>query len=247
MLLVANWKAYVDSPKKAKELFTQAKNLSLNKKHRIVIAPPAPYLGLFAQENASKVLLASQDLSVRTGGAHTGETTAEILSGMKVTYVIVGHSERRAMGETDAIVARKVKLALSHGLVPIVCIGEQERDVDAKYLQVLRSQIESVFSKLPQKERSKVIIAYEPVWAIGKSAHEAVTPTDLQEMVLYIRKILSEYVPPRTVVKMNMLYGGSVEAANAKSLASESGVDGFLVGHASSNPKTFSALVKQLS
>ncbi|MDB5245154.1 MAG: triosephosphate isomerase [Parcubacteria group bacterium] len=247
MIIAANWKAYVESVAKAKALLVSAKRAAVKPGIEIILAPPAPLLGLLVADNKSKVAFASQDISDTTGGAATGETTAALLSGMGVTYTILGHSERRAMGETDTVVASKVGHALAQGLTPIVCIGERERDAEAHYLQGLRTQIGAVYEPLSPKERMRIVIAYEPIWAIGKDASEAINAHDLQEMVLYIRKVLGDYLPGRASEATKILYGGSVEPGNARELAGGSDINGFLVGHASVDAATFTALVKAVS
>ena len=246
MLIVGNWKAYVQSEVKAKKLFANAKKLGANPKNKIVLAVPAPYLGLFSPSNRSKVSFAAQDISAGTGGATTGEVTAALLRDLKVGYTIVGHSERRAKGETDEVVSEKVRHAHANKIIPIVCVGERERDADAKYLAFLRSQIHAVFEPLSPKERQQTILAYEPIWAIGKTAAEALSAQDLAEMVLYIRKILGDYLPGRGASKVTLLYGGSVEPGNIRSLAEGTGVDGFLPGHASADASVFAGLIKAL-
>jgi triosephosphate isomerase len=249
MLIVANWKAYVQSAAKAKALFASAKRLAAvsgTSGTKIVLAPPAPYIGFLAAGNRSKVAFASQDLSIGDGGAATGEIPAKLLADLGVSYAILGHSERRTLGETDAMVSDKVRRALGSKLTPIVCIGERSRDDDAKYLNFLRSQISEVFKPLSPKERSQVVLAYEPIWAIGKSAAEAIQPHDLTEMILYIRKVLSEYLPGTAAGKVQILYGGSVEPEGVLALAEGTGVNGFLIGHASVDVAVFSALVKAL-
>lgn len=242
MIVVANWKAYVESLTQAKELHALAKRLA--KRATIVLAMPHPYLGAFSGSVPAR---AAQDLSLYESGAHTGEVTAAALSSLGVGYVIIGHSERRAQGESDEVVAKKVQLALKEKLVPVVCIGESVRDEDAKYLAVIRAQLAAVFTPLSQSERARVVIAYEPVWAIGKSSSEAIQPSDLGELVLYIRKVLAEYVSVRVAQKMVILYGGSADAVNARALLEGGGVDGFLVGRASVDPDTFSALVRSIT
>ena len=246
MLIVANWKAYVASEEKARKLFALARRLAQQPRIKIVLAPPAPYLGIFARSKKSKVELAAQDVSEVTGGAETGEVPAQLLASVGATYVIVGHSERRARGETLETVAEKMQRITAQGLQPILCIGEQERDENAAYLALLRQQIASALEPLTQKERMNVIIAYEPVWAIGKTAADSIHSADLQEMVLYIRKILSDLVPGRASTRIEILYGGSAEAGDVRELAGGSGIDGFLVGHASVDPKMFGDLVKAL-
>jgi triosephosphate isomerase len=247
MIIVANWKAYVEDPKAAKKLSALAKRLAGQTKVKIILAPSAPQLGLLAHTNRSKVQFAAQNISEITGGAATGEVTAQIVAGMGAEYVIIGHSERRSRGETDGLISAKVQHALAQGLTPIVCVGESERDPEAKYLSFVRAQIAAVFEPLSQKERMQIIVAYEPVWAIGKTAAESIMPNDLTEMVLYIRKVLSDYLPHKGPAHIPVLYGGSAEPENARSLAGGSGIDGFIVGHACVDPVMFAALVKAVS
>lgn len=246
MLIVANWKAYVETTDKAKRLYATAKRLAGEKKHEIVLGPPGPYLGYLSIGNRSKVKFAAQDISAAQGGAATGELTAALAHRVGASFAIIGHSERRAQGETDTLILKKVQQALGAGLIPVLCIGETERDPEARYLNQLRSQLKTVLEPLPPKERAHMVIAYEPVWAIGKSAAEAITPTDLTEMILYLRKILGEYFPAKAGSAVPILYGGSVEPGNIVALASGTGIDGFLIGRASTDSATFSALVKAL-
>jgi len=246
MLIIGNWKAYVESEAKAKALFAGAKRIAAKGNHEIALALAAPYIGMFTG-GKSRVMLAAQDVSFTTGGAETGEVPAGLLAALDVRFVIVGHSERRAHGESDAVIAEKVRHVLAHGMTPVLCVGETERDQDAQYLKGVRAQINAVMQVLTPKERLAVVIAYEPVWAIGKSGSEAITPGDLSEMVLYIRKVLADFMPGRANAKVRIIYGGSVEAANARMLASGTGIEGFLPGRASADVSTFSALVKALS
>lgn len=246
MIIVANWKAYVPEVSRAKKLFALAKRLATSSKVTIVLAPSAPFLGLLAAGNRSKVAFAAQDISSRTDGAMTGESVAAVFASAGATYTILGHSERRALGESDALIAEKVQRALAQGLTPILCVGEKERDASAEYLSGLRAQIGTALALLTPKERLGVIIAYEPVWAIGKSAAEAISATDLTEMVLYIRKVLGEYVPHKAPSRIPVLYGGSVDPVNVRELAAAAQVDGFLVGRASVDPVSFAGLVKAL-
>lgn len=248
MLLVSNWKAYVSEVAKAKALVAAAKRYAGKNDLEIVIAPPAPYLGMFVTKSRAKATLsyAAQDISISTGGAATGEVTADALADLGVKYAIIGHSERRAMGEDDATILLKVQHALAQGLTPILCIGERERDQDATYLQFLRGQIAAIFEPLTPKERTQIIIAYEPIWAIGKSAADSIQPHDLHEMVLYIRKVLTDYLSGAGANHTAILYGGSVEPANIRMLAAGAEIQGFLVGHASTDVPSFTGLAKAL-
>lgn len=246
MLIVSNWKAYVEEFAKAKKLFAVSKRLSKIAGNTVVLAPPAPFLGALAIKNKSKVAFAAQDISVTTGGAQTGETTAQAYSAVGATYAIVGHSERRTLGDTDVVVAKKLSHILAHGLVPILCVGESGRDGEGRYLSVVREKLTLAIGPLAPKDRAKVIIAYEPLWAIGKDTEHAIGPNDLSEMVLYIRKVLAELLPGKSSQNSLVLYGGSVEPTNIRDLAGASRVDGFLIGHSSVDPDTFALLVKQL-
>jgi triosephosphate isomerase (TIM) len=258
MLIVANWKAYIEDLKKAKKLFSVSKRLARTTGIDIVLAPPAPFFSVLAAHNkpaspktpsrgGSRVAFAAQDISATTGGALTGEATAAAYASSGAAYVLVGHSERRAKGDTDSVVAEKLVRALAHGLIPILCIGEHERDPEGRYLALVREELTTALTALSPKERSKVIIAYEPLWAIGKTAAFAIGPNDLTEMTLYIRKVLAELLPGKSSSRSLVLYGGSVEPGDVRDLAAHSGVDGFLVGHASVDPSIFSLLVKELA
>lgn len=247
MLIVANWKAYVEDFGKAKKLFAVSKKLARDLKNDIVLAPPAPLLGALALRNRSKVAFAAQDVSFTTGGAETGEITAQAYAAIGATFALIGHSERRATGDTDTIVATKLAHALTHGLTPILCIGEQERDDEGRYLASVREKLTSAIEPLTAKERPRIIIAYEPVWAISANTGSAIEPNDLAEMVLYIRKVLAELLPGKSSTHSLVLYGGSVESSDVRALAAVSGVDGFLVGHQSVDPIAFAAIIKQLA
>ena len=246
MLIVANWKAYVEDFAKAKKLLALGKRLARATNITIVLAPPAPFLGAFAPRNKSAVAFAAQDISATTGGAQTGEATAGAYAAAGAVYAIIGHSERRARGDTNSVIAEKLVRARAHELIPILCIGEKERDSEGRYLTDLREELTSALAPLTPKERTSVIVAYEPLWAIGRTAAFAIAPNDLTEMILYIRKVLAELLPGKSSSRSLVLYGGSVEPNNIRALAAGSNIDGFLVGHASVNPIVFSQLVKQL-
>ncbi|MDO8624234.1 MAG: triose-phosphate isomerase [bacterium] len=247
MIVVANWKAYVEEAERAKKLFSLAKRLATKTKVSIVLAPSAPQIGLLAPKNKSKIAFAAQDISLSTGGPHTGEVTAPMFISLGVAYTLVGHSERRAAGETRETVAQKILHAIAHGLTPILCVGEKERDAEGRYLAEVRADIVSALTQVAPKDRSRVIVVYEPVWAIGKGAEDAIAVTDLSEMALYIRKVLAELATSKASSKTIVLYGGSVVPEDIRGLAGGSGVDGFLVGHASVDPSMFTALVKALA
>lgn len=247
MIIVANWKAYVEDLEKAKKLVALAKKYARTSPHTIVIAPSAPFVGALAQKNSSHITFAAQDVSATLGGPQTAENTAPMYATLGVAYAIVGHSERRAMGDTNDIVAEKMLHAVAHKITPILCVGEHARDPEGRYLSFLREEITSALAPLAPKDRAKVIIAYEPLWAIGKTADQAIHATDLAEMVLYIHKILAELLPGKSSSRSLILYGGSVEPENIREIAATSRIDGFLIGHASVNETTFTQLLQHIS
>lgn len=246
MLIVANWKAYVEDLAKAKKLFAVSKKLARETRVDIVLAPPSPLLSTLSVKNKSGVSFSAQDVSLTTGGAKTGEATAEAFAAAGASYAIVGHSERRSAGDTYPVVAEKLSHAIAHELIPILCVGEDARDGEGRYLATVREELTTALELLTPKDRSKVIVAYEPLWAIDKTAGDAISPNDLAEMVLYIRKVLAELLPGKASHSSRVLYGGSVEPTNVRDLARATTVDGFLIGHASVDPKTFTQIVRAL-
>lgn len=244
MLLIGNWKTYVESRTKAKALYAAAKRLAARGHHEVGVAPPLPYIGMLTPTRPGKRApkLVAQDIFVLDGAVQTGAVSVAMLRDAGVTHAIIGHSERRAQGESNERVAHKVQHASTQGLIPILCVGELARDADAAYLAVIREQIESAYQSVEPKFRHAIIIAYEPVWAIGTGA--VITPDDLAEMVLYIRKVLAGVLSEDAAHTVQVLYGGSVDAGNVRNLSEGTGIAGFLVGRASSEVASFSALVQ---
>jgi triosephosphate isomerase len=164
----------------------------------------------------------------------------------------LGHSERRrsleqgGSGETDQIVNTKLKSALKHGITPIVCIGEPKREVDGSHLRFIRNQIKNSLSGLPSSQLALVVIAYEPIWAIGGRANTAITGHELHQVSLYIRKVLAELWRPAIADEVRILYGGSVKPQNAFDLAKNGNMDGFLVGGASLEADSFIGIANEM-
>jgi triosephosphate isomerase len=161
-------------------------------------------------------------------------------------FAIVGHSERRIAGDTSERVRGQLESALAKGLVPILCVGEREREADGEHFSFIENQLASALRGLSAAAIKKLVVAYEPVWAIGKHAADAMRPAELQQMVIFIRKVLSGIVERRVALKVPILYGGSVEPSNAKELVVEGGAGGFLVGHASTTPETFFEILEAI-
>lgn len=252
-IVIGNWKMNPLSLKEAEKLFADvAKNISDIKKTEIVICPPFIYieslrLFLKAKNYKLKASLGAQDLFWGDTGAYTGEVSAEMLYNVGARYVIAGHSERRnpviGNGETNEIINKKVKSALSAGFQTILCVGENIRDENHKYLNFVKTQIEECLNGISKESVSKIIIAYEPVWAIGKGAYPA-TAEEFREMSVFVRKILSDKFKVKDISKIKIIYGGSIDEKNTEEFIKEGKADGFLLGRASLNPKKFSKVVK---
>jgi triosephosphate isomerase len=247
-IVIANWKMNPSTPKDALKLFTQTqKVVAKTRGVEVVVCPPTIFLSDLARKRgvSRKILLGAQDVFFETEGAHTGETSARAVHAYKAHYTIVGHSERRAHGETNEAVAKKAQCALREGLTAVVCVGEKERNDDGAYYAFLREQTETVFSLLSREDLTRLIIAYEPVWAIGKDASHALNPDGVYETVLFIRKLLIERFEKTAGSVVPILYGGAVKAENAGELLERGGVDGFLVGSASLDAEVFGEIVKK--
>lgn len=240
-LIVANWKM---NPKTVAEAVREADKIEKTartlKKVETIIAPPLPFLGFLLQKQKKGVTVGAQDLSSDRGiGAATGEVSGAILKRFGVKYVLVGHSERRARGEDSETVAEKTAVALKEGVTPIVCVGEQERDDDGMYLQTLRKEIHESLARVPKTRAKDIVIAYEPIWAVGAQAKAADTPEDTLETVLFIKKCLAEVFDRTKAEHIPILYGGSVTPKNASAFLKGGGISGLLVGRASLTPSTF--------
>ncbi len=244
-LIVGNWKLYVDSPKVAKEL-VRATHAVARKTRRtqVVVCPQMPLLGLFATNTSSHLRLGAQDVFWDLDPKHTGASGVYALRSLGVSHVIVGHSEMRAVGETSAVVSLKTQVITKHGMTAVVCVGESERDVRGEYLTQLENQLRESLAGITRHKLGSVVVAYEPVWAIGKSAADAMTPTVLHETVIFIKKILVSMYGRSAGTGVRVLYGGSVESENAGVLMRDATVDGFLVGHASVDAKEFREIIR---
>lgn len=197
----------------------------------VVVAPPSLYLSLVREGLPPSVGVAAQNCYKAEKGAFTGEISPQMILDLGVEWVILGHSERRNIfGETDELVGEKVGFALSSGLKVIACLGEllSERE-GGKTEEVVARQLKAITAHV--KDWSKVVIAYEPVWAIGTG--RTATPEQAQEVHLFLRKLLAENISAAIAAETRIIYGGSVNAGNCTTLAAQSDVDGFLVGGAS--------------
>lgn len=242
-VVIGNWKL---NPNTVKDAVALAAGVTKKfKKHDGVIVAIAPSF-LHIAEVAKKIgrqpiLSAAQDVAVEAMGPFTGEVSAMQLRDMHVTYVIIGHSERRAMGETDEVVQKKIQIALKSNLTPVICIGEKERDAKGDFFSYIGKQVKAIAAVLPAAQIKKVVIAYEPIWAIGTG--KTATAADVKEMQLFLFSTLTKLYDRATASKVTLIYGGSVKKENALELHKEGGMDGFLVGGASLKADDFIQIV----
>ncbi len=243
-IIVGNWKMNPPTLEEAERLFSGIVGLTSKvKKTEIVICPPFVYLARL-QKLSRKISLGAQDDFYETTGPFTGEISAEMLYNLGIKYVILGHSERRSLGESNADINKKIKASLSVGLRPIVCVGEKERDEKHGYFNVVKEQIKECLVGVNKNLISEIIFAYEPVWALSTTAnrHDA-TSSDSNEMTIFIRKILSDISSPKIAGSVSIIYGGSVTEKDARDFLENGGVSGLLPGRASLNTEKFAEII----
>ena len=215
---------------------------NVGKDVEVVIIPPAIYLGQVAEQGGGRITTGVQNVSQWQSGAYTGEISAEMARDMGCGYVLVGHSERRQLfGETDSVVAAKVEQVLLSGLVAVLCVGETLAEREAGQAEaVVAEQVRSGLSVVADDQWSRVVVAYEPVWAIGTG--KTATADDAQAMHSEIRKVLDGMNAPAN--EISVLYGGSVKADNAAALFAEPDIDGGLIGGASLKAEEFISICR---
>lgn len=236
-IIVGNWKMNPLTLKEAEKLFSGvAKGISGIKKTEVVICPPLLYLEKL-KKISRKIILGAQNTFLGDVGAFTGEISSEMLYDIGVKYVILGHSERRAMGENNSDINKKIKSSLVAGLRPVLCVGESVRDENHGYFNLVKMELEECLAGIPKNSISKIIIAYEPIWAISSTPNRKdATSDDSREMSIFIRKVLSDKFGEETA-KVRIIYGGSVTEKDAGDFLKNGGVDGLLPGRASLDAK----------
>ncbi len=243
-LIAANWKMY-KTPVQAQEFMKNFLPLVANHdRDEIVVCPSFTSISVvIAAATGSGVAIGAQNMHFADEGAYTGETSPLMLKAIGATHVILGHSERRQyFGETDEFINKKLKSALHHGLVPIVCVGEVLAEREAgKTEEVLLRQTGGVLAGITASAAVPIVIAYEPVWAIGTG--KTATPQIASEAHAVIRKEVAELLGQETADHLRILYGGSVKPDNATALMNEPDIDGALVGGASLDPQSFAKIV----
>lgn len=244
-IVAGNWKSNTTWTE-AKQLVEElARKVSeMDAETRMIIAPPAPYLNGLKAGLPAQIALAAQNCSAHDTGAFTGEYTAGMLASLGVKYVLTGHSERRALfGETNEVVGEKVRQILDAGLYAILCVGEQLEEREAgNHEAVVAEQLKVAFlNQISEEEARQVVIAYEPVWAIGTG--KTASAEQAQEMHQFIRNLLQEAYG-EVAQDISILYGGSVKPANAEEIFRQDDVDGGLIGGASLKADDFMSIIQ---
>jgi triosephosphate isomerase (TIM) len=243
-VIAGNWKMY-KTQAESREFFRLFKPLISQSAHcDIVVAPPFTALATAVESaRGSSIVIAAQDAYWEPEGAFTGEVSMRMVIESGCRAVILGHSERRQyFGETDATVNRKLKAALAAGLQPIVCVGETLDEREGGHNErVLKTQFLRATAALTPGDFSRILLAYEPVWAIGTG--RTATPETASESHGYLRRLAREHFGEQNASALRILYGGSVKPDNIRSLMAQDEIDGALVGGASLDPQSFSSIV----
>lgn len=243
-IVAGNWKMNCNLDE-SQHLLNALKQKDFSKADvEVVVAPP--YTNLYAAHQSlkdSSIKISSQNINENEKGAFTGEVSPDMLKSVGVEYVIIGHSERRAIyAESDKLLAKKVTAALKHDLKIMFCIGEvlEQRKAD-KHFEVVKEQLENGLFHIGASDMKNVVIAYEPVWAIGTG--ETASPEQAQEIHEHIRKVLADKYNADVAEQTSILYGGSVKPNNAKEIFAKKDVDGGLIGGASLDADSFAEIV----
>lgn len=247
-IVAGNWKMnlqYEEAMNLISEIVPMCE-AEVNSEVSLVVIPSFPHLypvGKIIGKH-SKIALGAQNCDFRASGAYTGEVSAEMLKSYHADYVLVGHSERRQyFGENDEILSQKVRAVLRAGMKPIYCVGETLEVRNAgEYKKMIESQLENVVFSLSEEEFEKIVIAYEPVWAIGTGV--TATSEQAQEVHAFIREEILRVFGEMTAQKTTILYGGSCKASNAKELFSQKDIDGGLIGGAALQSREFIEIAK---
>ncbi|MGN8226039.1 triose-phosphate isomerase [Gracilimonas sp. BCB1] len=244
-LIAGNWKMNC-GPYDAAELLEglKEKKADVDENVDVLVCPPFVSIGMAVNYlHDTDIQVGAQNLHFEENGAYTGEVSGSMIAESGCNYVIIGHSERRQyFGETDTTVNKRSHKALEHKLAPIICVGESldQRKSD-EHFHLVKNQVTAALFDISEDDVLDVVIAYEPIWAIGTG--ETASPEQAQEMHEHIRKVIAELYSEDTAERINILYGGSMKPANAKELLSQPDVDGGLIGGASLDAASFSEII----
>ena len=244
-LIAGNWKMNLGL-KEAVSLISELKKVKPNKAEMLICPPFVDLPAASEMVQGTHIQLGAQNMYPEVKGAFTGEISPAMLKELHCRYVICGHSERRhIMGESDEFIHRKVVSALAHGLTPILCTGETaEQRNEGRTEEIIREELETALFNLPSEQVETIVIAYEPIWAIGTGA--AATAVDAQAVAHFIRGELTRLYGETTAEKIRILYGGSVKAANIEDFMAQKDIDGGLIGGASLKAAEFKEIYEKV-
>lgn len=243
-IVVGNWKM---NPRTVVEAVDCAKKIARNlpkKSPTVLLAIPLPFLK--DVHKAVKIKVGMQGIAAVEEGAHTGLCSAPQGMSVGASFTIIGHSEERARGSTDEMIAKQVQTACTLRLPFILCVGESIRDKDGKYVEVVTQQLKVALGSLAPRHIPFITIAYEPVWAVGKDALGVATPKECLETLIAIRRVLSDMFGAKKAQEIPLLYGGSVSKENAATFVRDGGAQGLLVGRESLKPKSFGDIITEV-
>ncbi|REE66388.1 triosephosphate isomerase [Paenibacillus taihuensis] len=246
-IIAGNWKMF-KTVSEATAFFADVKGKAeVSGVETVICAPFTTLPALVEAAKGTSIAIGAQNVHFEDNGAFTGEISGVMLKDLGVKYVIIGHSERRAyFAETDEIVNKKVHAAFKHGLTPIVCVGEKLEEREAEQTKnVCKVQTEAAFAGLSAEQAAEVVVAYEPIWAIGTG--KSSTSADAEDVIAFIRGVLAGLYDAATANAVRIQYGGSVKPNNVSEYLGQSNIDGALVGGASLEPASFIALVEGAS
>lgn len=245
-IVAGNWKMNTTLPEGI-ELASQVNNLIESNPSDVIVVVAPPFIHLSEiRKLLTSVYLSAQNCASESKGAYTGEVSVEMIKSTGAQYVIIGHSERRSYFKEDSeTLLKKTKLALDQELIPIFCCGEQLSEREAgKHFSTVKNQLDETIFRFDEKHFTKIVIAYEPVWAIGTGVNA--TPEQAQEMHKFIRELITKKFNETVAQETTILYGGSCKPSNAKELFENPDVDGGLIGGASLQANDFMAIVKSI-
>lgn len=247
-IIIANWKMNPDSAGRAERIAREIyAGISGIKNVEVVIAPSFVHLSNLKSE-IGNLKLGAQDSFWEDVGSHTGEVSWHQLKHSRVQYVILGHSEKRAFGENDEEINKKIKAVLSSGMKAVLCVGEKEKSKETAFPQIIQEELKRGLKNIKKNFLKNLIIVYEPVWAISTNKNaKADSPKNVFEMSILIRKEILKLFGKNTAFSTPILYGGSVNEKNAADFVKLGKVDGLLVGSLSLNAKKFTQIVRRVS
>jgi triosephosphate isomerase (TIM) len=243
VLIIGNLKATPASIKTLQSYFALLSKKKYEHLPCASLAVPFPFIHECAALTTKNISIGAQNITCFEEGAHTGAVTVSMIKSIGAEFCIVGHSEVRRAGDSEEIVQKKAGAVIAKKMTAVICVGEEERDRDGRYLEYIEKQVKSALTLVHKDDVRRVVIAYEPLWAIG--GDRSATEEECFEVIISIRRTLTSLVGIEIAKKVLVLYGGAVSEDNAHSFITKGGADGLLVGRASWKPETFISLIEK--